>query len=353
MSRFAFIKDRKGFAAVLQDLFLDLAETEQRGDYHPEKFVDLHTAYVMYQMETRVEKMAALFHDVAKVDVTQTQDSGKVTSYAHAAKAPVYVKAVAPFVSGYDGCTDQGHKNWSQFWDVVSAVTENHMRFKFREGERLEQAISEAAESAGIHTMVMRQYAELFKAADDMNSFFERHDLQKDDDLDFTSDFEAGEIFWPAVTEYVEFVEDLLDEVEANVPETGDESLVVFRGLPGSGKTTLAKTMGFGDSAIFSADAYFVSDDGEYEFEGSKLGEAHEWCKSGVRSALERGTEAVAVHNTSTQLWEMIPYFSMAAEAGYKFHSVIVENRGHHASTKNIPAKTMDRMKDRFDVRLR
>ena len=56
------------------------------------------------------------------------------------------------------------------------------------------------------------------------------------------------------------------------------KELYLLRGLPGSGKSTLAKSLG---GKHFEADMYFVRD-GEYQFDVTKLKEAHEWCRSSV-----------------------------------------------------------------------
>lgn len=52
------------------------------------------------------------------------------------------------------------------------------------------------------------------------------------------------------------------------------KELFLLRGLPGAGKSTLAKTIG---GKHFEADMYFIKD-GEYKFEADKLKMAHNWC---------------------------------------------------------------------------
>nr|XP_048275151.1 NEDD4-binding protein 2-like 1 isoform X4 [Myodes glareolus] len=55
--------------------------------------------------------------------------------------------------------------------------------------------------------------------------------------------------------------------------------LYLLRGLPGSGKTTLAREMqrDFPRAMIFSTDDFFFREDGAYEFNPDFLEEAHEW----------------------------------------------------------------------------
>lgn len=77
-------------------------------------------------------------------------------------------------------------------------------------------------------------------------------------------------------------------------------NLVVIRGLPGSGKSTFAKTLGY---YHFEADQYFTDLNDEYHFDPAKLKEAHEWCQNSVFEALNRGQDTV-VSNTFTRLWK-------------------------------------------------
>lgn len=99
--------------------------------------------------------------------------------------------------------------------------------------------------------------------------------------------------------------------------------LILLRGLPGSGKTTLAKALG---GIHVEADQYFM-EDGEYKFDASKLKDAHGWCQSIVDSYLRNGFEKIIVSNTFTQEWEMKSYYDLANKYGYQVVSLIVENR--------------------------
>jgi len=56
------------------------------------------------------------------------------------------------------------------------------------------------------------------------------------------------------------------------------KELFLLRGLPGSGKSTLAKSLG---GMRIEADQYFMYE-GKYEFDASKLKEAHAWCQNAV-----------------------------------------------------------------------
>jgi len=52
--------------------------------------------------------------------------------------------------------------------------------------------------------------------------------------------------------------------------------LFLVRGLPGSGKTSFASAI-WNDYAVCEADKFFYDKEGNYNFDGSKLKEAHAW----------------------------------------------------------------------------
>lgn len=130
------------------------------------------------------------------------------------------------------------------------------------------------------------------------------------------------------------------------------KTLILLRGLPGSGKSTLAESITDIKSLIFSADMYFEDDNGNYNFDATKLKEAHQWCRDKVQSSMKWFKTPIVVANTFTQEWEMENYFSLAKEYGYIVHSVIVENRHGGVNEHGVPAEKLEQMKNRFEVKL-
>jgi predicted kinase len=125
--------------------------------------------------------------------------------------------------------------------------------------------------------------------------------------------------------------------------------LILVRGLPGSGKSTFAKSLG---CPCFEADDYFVSKEGKYIFDGSKIKLAHEWCKGRVGELMKEGIKKIAVSNTFTQEWEMDDYYQLASNFGYVVYSVIVENRHNGTNVHGVPEDKLKIMKERFQVKL-
>ena len=129
------------------------------------------------------------------------------------------------------------------------------------------------------------------------------------------------------------------------------KTLYIVRGVPGSGKSTFAKSLG---GTHFEADMFFMKD-GEYKFDMSKIKEAHNWCQDSVNTAMIMNNtaglnETIVVSNTFTQEWEMMPYFEMAELHEYRVFSIILENRHGGVNEHNVPEDKIEQMKNRFEV---
>jgi predicted kinase len=128
------------------------------------------------------------------------------------------------------------------------------------------------------------------------------------------------------------------------------KELIIIRGLPGAGKSTLAKTIGVTEH--YEADMYFVAPDGSYQFDVTRIKDAHQWCKDLVMMAMKREEPKVVVSNTFTQEWEMQPYYEMAEKYGYRVYSLIVENRHGGVNEHGVPDDKLEQMRNRFEIKL-
>jgi predicted kinase len=133
--------------------------------------------------------------------------------------------------------------------------------------------------------------------------------------------------------------------------------LVLVRGIPGSGKSTFANLV-WNNYAICEADKFFYDKEGNYNFDASKLKQAHEWCQNEVEIKMQDNQNnpqyypEIVVSNTFTQEWEMQAYFDLAKKYDYKIFSVIVENRHGSTNVHNVPDDTLKKMRDRFHISL-
>lgn len=132
------------------------------------------------------------------------------------------------------------------------------------------------------------------------------------------------------------------------------KKLFLLRGLPGSGKSSLAKALSTAMSGHVEADMFFINHKGEYNFDASKLKEAHEWCRKETEDYMKpHGFDTVIVSNTFTQEWEMKPYYELAEKYGFVVFSLIVENRHGGENKHDVPTEVLDKMEKRFKIKLR
>jgi len=142
-----------------------------------------------------------------------------------------------------------------------------------------------------------------------------------------------------------------------------EKRLVLVRGLPGSGKTTLAEMLqSYQDAIMFSTDDLFMVDR-EYKFDASKLPEYHKKNIEKVEEKMEmvermKGgdwdcmLDTIIVHNTFTEEWEMNPYYHLAEKYDWAVISLIVENRHEGKSTHDVPDVAIENMRSRFEIKL-
>ena len=127
------------------------------------------------------------------------------------------------------------------------------------------------------------------------------------------------------------------------------KELYILRGLPGAGKSTLAKSLG---GKHVEADIFHLDKDGNYNWKPEKVKDAHIWCQTIVRGWMTDSEERIVVSNTFTQEWEMKPYLEWAEDFNYKVFSLIVENRHSGVNEHNVPEEVLNKMKDRFEIKL-
>lgn len=144
------------------------------------------------------------------------------------------------------------------------------------------------------------------------------------------------------------------------------KQLIIMRAPSGVGKSTLAKELGK-NGTILSTDDFFLSDGGEYQFDGKKLGHAHQWNIQRTLEAMKKNVSPIVIDNTNTKLYEMKPYVQMAQTYGYEvefvepnWHANLKKSDGtwnpdfikelqQKRVGKSLPPEMVDRMVARYD----
>ncbi|XP_064546054.1 uncharacterized protein LOC135433750 [Drosophila montana] len=146
--------------------------------------------------------------------------------------------------------------------------------------------------------------------------------------------------------------------------QAGHKMMIIMRGPPGSGKSTMAKTLlqqihlleqhSITDF-VHSSDDYFLTPRG-YQFNPNLLPEAHDWNKHRVQRKAAAGWSPIIVDNTNTMVWEMQPYVQIAVQHGYLLELLEPQTSWRKSATElakrnvhQVPKENIKRMLDRYE----
>lgn len=133
-------------------------------------------------------------------------------------------------------------------------------------------------------------------------------------------------------------------------------TVVLVRGLPGSGKSHLAealRSLTDAEMDVCAADDYFY-EDGVYNFDPSKLAEAHLQCQSNCFARFSIDDIAFTA-NTFTQRWEMQQYLLFVETFGLDLLVLNLFDAGRtdkelaERNTHGVPEEAIARMRERFE----
>nr|WP_250155624.1 AAA family ATPase [Vibrio sp. Y42_MX_L11] len=122
------------------------------------------------------------------------------------------------------------------------------------------------------------------------------------------------------------------------------QKLTLVRGIPGSGKSTHAKTL---DAKLVEADQFFIDKDGLYQYDNAQIKNAHNWCKLETTRLLKAGFNVV-VANTFVKNWEMKFYQNLANDMELAFE--VIEVKGSYQNVHGVPDSVVERMASQFET---
>lgn len=128
--------------------------------------------------------------------------------------------------------------------------------------------------------------------------------------------------------------------------------MILVRGCPGAGKSTLSEMLSREDDRVVSADMYFEDLSGNYNFDESKLYLAHRWCFNEVERLMTADTPRIFVVNVTASRRDVNSYVNLAKLHGYSYVSIIVENLTERESIHNVPKEVLERMMKSFFIKL-
>lgn len=129
-------------------------------------------------------------------------------------------------------------------------------------------------------------------------------------------------------------------------------SLILLRGLPGSGKSSLAESLSEnGKYPVYSVDDFFTDKiTGAYKFEFEKNHMAYKACEENVKKAMNSGIQKIFLDNTFTLEWEMETYFKLASGFNYRVFVVTVEKRHNGKNIHGISDDQLKKMAEKYKV---
>ncbi len=149
----------------------------------------------------------------------------------------------------------------------------------------------------------------------------------------------------------------------------------IMRGLPGSGKSTIAEQIargsGLGEfwlennvkyygtkndpplAAIHSTDNYFVNENGVYRFVPKDLKKHHRQNQLAFRDSLEKEIPIVICDNTNSTVWEFDKYLYEAKFFEYVVSVIAIPHPKIEVSEKRnihgVPKESIRQMKKRWE----
>jgi len=145
-------------------------------------------------------------------------------------------------------------------------------------------------------------------------------------------------------------IDGVLQRIEA---EYGNKKIVVImRGVPGSGLSTVANGIVGINGVVHSTDSFFMRN-GKYVFDGSRLNEYHQANFEAFVRSIQDGKQRIIIDNTNIKLGNFRGYVLKAKANGYEVVEVRIPFPDPEvAAARNvqgIPLYAIQRMMQQFE----
>lgn len=142
----------------------------------------------------------------------------------------------------------------------------------------------------------------------------------------------------------------------------GSRTLIIMRGVPGSGKSYLAKQLlltmcpdASVEKHVLSTDDFFYNAKNVYKFDKFRLDQAHLWNQNRALQAMQQGISPIFIDNTNVEVHHMYSYVKDGVHNGYiievlepntpwaKKANLLAEKNTHQ-----VPIGTIRRMLEKY-----
>jgi predicted kinase len=131
------------------------------------------------------------------------------------------------------------------------------------------------------------------------------------------------------------------------------KELILLRGLPGAGKSTLAQALANSSDLVLSVDDYFTNEAGEYQFDFANNHLAYKQCQTQCEAAMLQAVPKIFVANVFSMDWEIQPYFDLAKTHAYRVHVAAVEHYHSGQNQHGVSDEQLSKMAEKFKVVLK
>lgn len=133
------------------------------------------------------------------------------------------------------------------------------------------------------------------------------------------------------------------------------KKLIIMRGLPGSGKSTKSSALSAGGVSL-STDEFWGPN---YDFDVTRLGDAHRWNENRANKAMQEGITPIVIDNVNNTSYAARAYVRAAQKYGYevefaesdtpwRFNVEELAKRNKH----NVPQERIQEMLDDWEPEL-